>query len=772
MKTLKNLLYLCILAVLAACSEDAFVPQSEEIPALGSGSVDFISMTVPDIEIDNATTRSKLIDDGTELKFVWQENDAIGVVPLNGRPLSFPIHAENAQKNTAVFDGGDWALKTSTKYAAFFPIKKDNQNTDIKNIAFDYEGQTETNYAKFDFLATGAVQPKDGAVKFTMQRLSAILKIRITMPAGSYGRYGTLIPNKTLFNVKGTLDLSGSEPKYNVTGKAKFIHTQLNADKTSSSEWIYEVYMMIPATDLSDQPLTFSITSDKGLAYEAFLQGKNFEAGKAYLLEATASDAQITNANLIAAAESDNSITFEKESGKVNVNNATNQTLLKQVKKINVISKNDSTVCKQIGYFPALERLDCNNNGITSLDISKNKALTYLDCSNNILTSLDVSYNTNLKHLYCYSNYLTSLDLSNNTALYSLICSNNKLTSLDLSNNTELFILYCNSNQLTSINLSNNTALSQFQCEKNSLTALDVSNNPGLQVIYCGSNQITSLNVSNNTHLNTLSCISNKLTSLDVSNNPALQHLYCESNQITSLDVSNNPALQNLSCEFNQITSLDVSNNTALKYFCCQNNQITALDVSNNTKMTNLQCYSNLLTSLDVSQNTLLNNLDCFNNKITSLDVSNNMDLVYLDCSSNQLRTFTVTNHPSLKSLRLRNNPNLASLNCTNNVLERLVVDRCPNLSVLECQGNNLTSLNVSSLTNLSVLGCYDNLMQELDIRNNTLLKRQFIACGRQWTDSNKTSNQILTLYVTSENSGVLPSQTTLNSYVQVVVQD
>lgn len=687
-------------------------------------------MTVPDIEIDNATTRSKLIDDGTELKFVWQENDAIGVVPLNGRPLSFPIHAENAQKNTAVFDGGDWALKTSTKYAAFFPIKKDNQNTDIKNIAFDYEGQTETNYAKFDFLATGAVQPKDGAVKFTMQRLSAILKIRITMPAGSYGRYGTLIPNKTLFNVKGTLDLSGSEPKYNVTGKAKFIHTQLNADKTSSSEWIYEVYMMIPATDLSDQPLTFSITSDKGLAYEAFLQGKNFEAGKAYLLEATASDAQITNANLIAAAESDNSITFEKESGKVNVNNATNQTLLKQVKKINVISKNDSTVCKQIGYFPALERLDCNNNGITSLDISKNKALTYLDCSNNILTSLDVSYNTNLKYLYCNSNYLTSLDLSNNTALYSLICSNNKLTSLDLSNNTELYLLYCNSNQLTSINLSNNTALSHFQCESNSLTALDVSNNPALQIFYCGHNQITSLDVSNNT----------KLT-----------HFGCNRNQITSLDVSNNTSLQGLICEVNQITSLDVSNNT---------------------KLTTLQCGSNLLTSLDVSQNTLLKNLDCFNNKITSLDVSNNMDLVYLDCSSNQLRTFTVTNHPSLKSLRLRDNPNLASLNCTNNVLENLVVAECPKLSVLECQGNNLNSLNVSSLTNLSVLGCYDNLMQELDIRNNTLLKRQFIACGRQWTDSNKTSNQILTLYVTSENSGVLPSQTTLNSYVQVVVQD
>ena len=391
MKSLRKLLCLCFLAVLTACSEDAFMPQSEVSTAVGE-SVDLISMVVPDIEMD-ATTRSKLYEDGDELKFTWQENDAIGVVPLSGNPLRFPIHAENAQKNTAVFDGGDWALKTNTKYAAFFPIGANNQTTDIHNIAFDYSGQTETNYAKYDFLVTGAIQPKDGAVKFTMQRLSAILKIRVTMPAGSYGRYATLIPNKTLFNVKGTLDLSETEPVYNVTEKAKFIHTQLNADKTSTSSWTYEVYMMIPATDLSDQPLTFSITSDKGYAYEAFFQGKNFEAGKAYVLEGVASDAKITNANLIAAAESDNSITFNKESGKVNVNDATNQTLLKQVKKINVNGKNDSTICKQIGYFTALERLECNNNQLTSLDISNNTALKYMSCYSNQLSSLDVSKN-------------------------------------------------------------------------------------------------------------------------------------------------------------------------------------------------------------------------------------------------------------------------------------------------------------------------------------------------------------------------------------------
>ncbi len=796
MKTLKNLLHLCILAVLAACSEDAFVPQSEEIQALGSGSVDFISMTVPDIEIDNATTRSKLIDDGTELKFVWQENDAIGVVPLNGRPLSFPIHAENAQKNTAVFDGGDWALKTSTKYAAFFPIKSDNQNTDIKNIAFDYEGQTETNYASYDFLATGAVKPKDGAVKFTMKRLSAILKIRVTMPAGSYGRYGTLIPNKTHFNMKGTLDLSGTEPVFNVTEKARFIHTQLNAEKTSTSGWTYDVMMMIPAADCSDQVVTFRITSDKGYAYETYFQGKNFEAGKAYLLEGTASDARITNTNLIEAAESGNSITFKKitGSGAVNVNDETNQTLLKQVKKIEFSpSLRDSTACNQIAYFPNLERLDCAYIGLTFLDVSKNTALTYLECGSNKLTSLDVSKNTALIRLYCYKNQLTSLDVSKNTMLNYLLCYSNQLTSLDVSKNTALITLQCYSNKLSTLDVSNNTALTFLYCQHNQVTSLDVSKNTALIRLDCYSNQLTSLDVLNNTALEDLSCYDNRLTSLDVSNNTVLETLFCGNNQLTSLDVSNNTALADLSFYNNQLTTLDVSNNTELATLNCQNNQIseidlsentkltelycdrnklTSLDISNNTKLNRLQCFTNLLTSLDVSQNTALTTLDCANNQITSLDVSNNMNLKAIDCSSNLLETFTVKNHSSLQSLRIRNNPNLTDLVCTENVLETLIVESCSNLNRLECQGNNLTTLDVSTLTNLTILGCYDNLMEELDIKKNTLLKRITLACGRQWTDSSKTENQILTLYVTSENSGVLPSQTTLNSYVQVVVQD
>lgn len=44
---------------------------------------------------------------------------------------------------------------------------------------------------------------------------------------------------------------------------------------------------------------------------------------------------------------------------------------------------------KGIQYFTKLERLYCNSNELTKLDLSKNTELVYLECYNNKLTKLD-----------------------------------------------------------------------------------------------------------------------------------------------------------------------------------------------------------------------------------------------------------------------------------------------------------------------------------------------------------------------------------------------
>ena len=153
----------------------------------------------------------------------------------------------------------------------------------------------------------------------------------------------------------------------------------------------------------------------------------------------------------------------------------------------------------------------CNDNQLTTLDVSKNTALTTLDCSKNQLTALDVSQNTALKWLSCSYNQLTTVDVSKNTALTRLDCRKNPLTALDVSKNTKLKYLFCSKNQLTALDVSKNTALTSLTCSYNQLTALDVSQNTALTALYCYNNQLTALDVSQNTALTVLTCFNNQI---------------------------------------------------------------------------------------------------------------------------------------------------------------------------------------------------------------------------------------------------------------------
>lgn len=509
-------------------------------PIEEDGFVDLISMVVPDFEVADATTRSKLYEEDDELKFAWQVNDAIGVVPMNGKPLWFPIHAENIQKNTAIFDGGDWALKTNTKYAAFFPIDVKNQNTDIKHIQVDYTGQTQGNWMKYDFLATGAIQPMDGEVAFTMQRLSAILKIRVYISAGIDVHYCSLKAPDAVFGLKGTLDLSGTDPVYTPEVLTKYINTDLGVDKTSSGEY-FTFYLMLPPTNLSGKLLTFNINSDSGTAQQFSIAGLNYESGKAYYVELrTATDPFITNSNLISAA----GLSDVAESNGVNVR--LNRERILQVTTIDVHgsgNEKDPTVCDEIGYFRNLEELICYGNNLTSLDVSNNPNLKILRFHQNSLTSLDISNNTALQYLSCGQNQLTSLDVSNNTSLERLECYANQLTSLDVSNNRELKNLICYNNTLTSLDISNNSKLDNLNCQLTQLTSLDVSHNPVLATLDCSVNFLTSLDVSHNSLLTSLVCYNNQLSSLDVFSNSALTKLYCYQNLMSALNITRNTSL-------------------------------------------------------------------------------------------------------------------------------------------------------------------------------------------------------------------------------------
>ncbi|MEG2239453.1 MAG: hypothetical protein RRX93_08575, partial [Bacteroidales bacterium] len=79
---------------------------------------------------------------------------------------------------------------------------------------------------------------------------------------------------------------------------------------------------------------------------------------------------------------------------------------------------------------------DFTNNDITYLDIRLWDKIESLNCNENLLSTLDLSKNTLLQELYIDSNQLSILDLSKNTKLEVLALSNNRISTLDLSKNT------------------------------------------------------------------------------------------------------------------------------------------------------------------------------------------------------------------------------------------------------------------------------------------------------------------------------------------------
>ena len=265
--------------------------------------------------------------------------------------------------------------------------------------------------------------------------------------------------------------------------------------------------------------------------------------------------------------------------------------------------------------------------GEVKIDTIGDVSIFYMDCNNNQLTSLDVSKLKELTSLNCYANKLTNLDLTGLTKLEALHCRSNKLTNLNISGLPNLTGLSCGENQLTSLDVSMHDLYS-LDCESNQLTGLDVSGMTNLTRLNCTENKLTSLNLMNLTELTLLGCNNNQLTSLNVSNCTKLTQITANQNQLTSLNISGLTELTDLSLDQNKLTGLDVSHCTNLSILYCGNNQLTSLNIP--SSLTELYCWNNKLTDLDVTSLTALTTLNCVENKLTSLDLSSCTQLTQL----------------------------------------------------------------------------------------------------------------------------------------------
>jgi len=411
------------------------------------------------------------------------------------------------------------------------------------------------------------------------------------------------------------------------------------------------------------------------------------------------------------------------------------------------VSGHDISNLTGIGLFTSLRMLDCNNNNLTTLDLSRNPALSEVNCSRNNLRSLilptPVPTGTGLTLLDCSSNQLTTLNLTNSPNLDELHINNNRLTALDLSNNRKLHTLYVQRNRLPSesaINglsyltlgsyqfapqndipanaatiITNDFIDTNFRAAVRQIAGLSPTDDITIGDVF----DLSYLNVSGRgisslagverlTQLEHLNCSNNQMASIDLSANTALKTLDCSNNQLTSLNVNANPALETLYCVDNRLTSLSVSNNTQLRELDIVNNEISALVLTANTQLERLSASYNKLTALDLSNNGILEDLVITHNQITKLDLSNNPYLWWV-----------IVNNNDMEELVLSNNENLGYLQFTNNKLTELNLSDSPYLWSVVGMNNLLTKLDVSKNHNMDQLLVNNNELIEVNLSPN-----------------------------------------------------
>lgn len=180
------------------------------------------------------------------------------------------------------------------------------------------------------------------------------------------------------------------------------------------------------------------------------------------------------------------------------------------------------------------------------LTLAERQAVTSLDLSGQGLTSLEgLEAFPNLETLNCSQNKLTELDVSKNPKLISLYCAYNRLTSLDVSGHGDLVALNCEMNLLTELDLSGCTSLLSLYCRNNLLKTLELTDNTALEFIETFANQLTSIDVTHLSELNFLHIDHNKLTTLDMSGNLKLEGggFVARNNMVETIKLPNSPQL-------------------------------------------------------------------------------------------------------------------------------------------------------------------------------------------------------------------------------------
>jgi Leucine-rich repeat (LRR) protein len=458
----------------------------------------------------------------------------------------------------------------------------------------------------------------------------------------------------------------------------------------------------------------------------------------------------------------------------------------------------------QDGFLSDYERqqtsvLNLQGKGIRNLQgIEYYEEMQKLNCQDNELTELDLSNNKGIKGVYLYGNNicgeamdrliesLPNRPSSDKGALF-VICDgkspDNAMTNLQVeaakakgwnafrsTNDGASWVFYAGEDVgfaideqhfpdenfrtyiQSTIDKDKNGYLSVS--ERQDVTSININSKgiarvkgieyfPNLEWLNCITNQLTSLNLEYNRKLKVLNCRSNQLTYLNISQNELLEELNCSSNQLTQLVFENNPNLEKIYIHKNKVRGDNMTrlvNSLPTKSADSRVYLYVFDEEDENTG--NYMTYSQMAMAMEKHwgiYRTTDGNWEWIS--ISSLGVAidegNFPDEVFRD----YVKQYDTDNNGALST---EERESVTEMDVNGNVADVTGIENFTALKTLEVDNQQLTELDVSKLTELETLRCYNNQLTTLDLTKNTKLIH-FTCSDNQLETLNLAKNTALT---------------------------
>lgn len=271
MKNICKIFFFCLSLIVYACSSDC---QLQELSNVVNDEITKMTAILPNWNIEEGYSRTSITTGSypTAPNPVWVTGDSIGIYPDEGDQLSFRIPQGGSK--TCIFDGGGWAMKSSSSYTAYSPFNriyyyKEKDALPISMLGQKQKGNDNSEHlGAYDIQIAKGDKPVQGSLDFQFERKVALVRMELKAPKAATW-VSVSLESDALFTTEASMDLSLTTPTIETKKTANTMTLTFSEVKTTSDNLNIIAYMMLLPVNLTGKTLAVKLADNEGNVYTA-----------------------------------------------------------------------------------------------------------------------------------------------------------------------------------------------------------------------------------------------------------------------------------------------------------------------------------------------------------------------------------------------------------------------------------------------------------------------------------------------------------------------